>query len=222
MDNLLKKIVWLFVIAPAVYLAFVWKRLPEKVAMHFDWHGNVDRYGSKRELITMVIILTVVSAATYLLLTNIYRIDPKKYAADNKTRLQRIGFGVTVFLSAVVCMLIYSSTHGNMKFNARFILAGVGLMFAFLGNYMHNNKPNYFAGFRLPWTLENEDNWKKTHSLAGKIWFGGGLLVAIACLLIQDTKTSIMVFFSITVIMTIIPIVYSYRLYREQKTLHNS
>ena len=53
MDKFLKRIVWLIVIIPAIYLAIVWNKLPEKVAMHFDLKGNVDRFGSKNELIIM-------------------------------------------------------------------------------------------------------------------------------------------------------------------------
>ncbi|MDQ2752120.1 MAG: SdpI family protein, partial [Bacteroidota bacterium] len=35
-----------------------------------------------------------------------------------------------------------------------------------MGNNFYNIKPNYFAGYRLPWTLESEENWRKTHHLA--------------------------------------------------------
>ncbi len=78
MNSILKKIVWLVMAAPAVYLALVWNKLPERVAMHFDLKGNPDRFGNKSELITMILILAVVNAVVYLILTNIYRIDPKK------------------------------------------------------------------------------------------------------------------------------------------------
>jgi len=218
MDTILKKLVWPILAIPIIYLAIIWNKLPDQVALHFDLHGNVDRYGSKKELILMITILTAVSAGTYLLLTNIYRIDPKKYAAENKTRLQRMGFGVSVFLTAVLCWVLYSTYRGSIHFTMNFILAAIGLLFAFMGNYMHNIKPNYFAGFRLPWTLENEENWRKTHLLAGRIWFGGGLLVAVACLLIPIAEIALIVFFAITVTMAIIPIIYSYRLYRKQKS----
>jgi uncharacterized membrane protein len=218
MNNLLKKIVWPIIVLPAVYLAVIWKYLPEKIAMHFDLRGNADRFGSKHELLTAIIILTVMNAAVFLLLTNIYRIDPKKYAAENKSRLTKIGFTISVFLSAVLCLIIYTAYRGSFKFNMGFIFAGVGLLFAFIGNYMHNIKPNYFAGFRLPWTLENEENWRKTHLLAGKLWFGGGLFLAVVCLLLPPV-VSIIVFFAVMLTITIIPAVYSYRLYKQQKSM---
>ncbi len=217
LDIFLKRIVWVIILIPAAYLAISWNNLPETVAMHFDLKGNPDRFGRKNELITMSIILIVMNAIVYLILTNIYRIDPKRYAAENKSRLYRIGFAVSVFMSGVLCLIIYSGTHGNIKFSTRLILAGIGLLFAFIGNYMHNIKPNYFAGFRLPWTLENEDNWRKTHLLGGKLWFVGGLVIAVICLILPPVA-SMVAFFTIMFVVVIIPAIYSYRLYKKQKS----
>jgi len=50
-------------------------------------------------------------------------------------------------------MIIYTGIHTEKKFNTQFIFAGVGLLFSFIGNYMHTLKPDYFAGLRLPWTV---------------------------------------------------------------------
>lgn len=220
MNSLLKKMVWPLMAAPAIYLAIVWKSLPEKVAMHFTLKGEADRFGSRNELITTIIIMTVVNIIVYLLLTNIWRIDPKKNAAENRNRIATIGFATVVLLSAVMCMIIYSASRGNISFSTGLIFSGVGLFLAILGNYLPNMKPNYFAGFRLPWTLENEENWRKTHQLAGRLWFGGGLILAVICLFLP-AKAAIIVFFTIMVTITLIPCVYSFRLYRQQKNIHS-
>jgi uncharacterized membrane protein len=86
---------------------------------------------------------------------------------------------------------------------------------------MHNIKPNYFAGFRLPWTLENEDNWRKTHLLGGKLWFVGGLFIAVICLLLPPVA-SMVAFFTIMFTVVLIPAIYSYRLYKKQKSLNST
>lgn len=214
MNKLLNRIVWPIIAIPLVYLAFVWKKLPDRIAVHFNLEGTPDRFGSKNELLVMALVLTGMNILIYLILPNIYRIDPKKYAAENKPRLQRIAFVICVFMAAILCLLIFASMEGSMKFSTKWIFAGVGLLFCFIGNYMHTIKPNYFAGFRLPWTLENEENWKKTHLLGGKLFFAGGLLIAVLCLLVP-VKVSIIVFFSVTITVTLIPCIYSYLLYRK-------
>ena len=154
------------------------------------------------------------------MLSNIYKIDPKRYAAENKGRLQRIGFAVGIFMSALCCFIIYSTVKGDIELGMRYVFAGVGLLLSLIGNYMHNIKPNYFAGLRIPWTLNNEENWRKTHLMAGKLWFAGGLIIAILCLLLPDT-ISLIIFFTLTMILVIIPVVYSYRLYKKNKEAEN-
>ena len=48
-----------------------------------------------------------------------------------------------------------------------------------MGNYMPKLKVNHTVGIRLPWTLQSEDNWHKTHRLAGKLWVLGGLILLL-------------------------------------------
>jgi len=81
MEKFMRKIIWLIIVVPAIYLAFVWNSLPASIAMHYDLQGNIDRYGDRNELLTLIMILTGLNLLIYLLLPNIYRIDPKKYAA---------------------------------------------------------------------------------------------------------------------------------------------
>ena len=214
MTRYFKYLIWLIALVPLVYLLSIWKALPEEMAMHFDLKGNPDRYGNKSELLVMAAVLSAMSILIYFVLSNIYKIDPKKYAADNKDRLRRMGFAIAVFIIALTCFIIYSTSKGTMKMSMRYIFAGVGLLLCLIGNYMHTIKPNYFAGLRLPWTLNNEDNWRKTHLLAGKLWFIGGLATAILCLLVPDT-VAIVLFFIAIMVLILVPVIYSYRLYRK-------
>jgi uncharacterized membrane protein len=220
MDIVLKRIVWLIMIVPLIYLAIVWDKLPERIAMHFDIHGNPDQYNSKNEFLFFIGIMLVASVVAYLLLTNIWRIDPKKYAAENKDRLQKIGFAVVTFFSAVECIVIYTSLRGSLKLDLRLLFALIGLFWAVIANYMNNLRPNYFAGFRLPWTLESEENWRRTHHLASKLWFAGGLLITAICIF-ASTTFSIISIFSILTIVTVIPIVYSYLFYKKHKSVNS-
>jgi len=218
MDKFLKRIVWLFIVAPFGYLAVVWNKLPQTIATHFDIHGKADKYNSKKEFLLFMAIMLLASIAFYLILTNIYRIDPKKYAAENKGRLQKIAFTVVIFLAALQSLIIYTGLQRGImhKLDLRFLFALMGVFFAVLGNYMNNLKPNYFAGFRLPWTLENPDNWRYTHHLVSKLWFGGGLLITIVALC-TSTTIAMIGFFIVVAAVTIIPIIYSYRFYKKQK-----
>lgn len=221
MNKILNRVVWLVILAPGIYLAIVWNKLPEIIPVHFDIKGNADRYGNKKELLLPVIIISALSLFVYFLFVNVYRLNPKKYVAENKNRFQRIGFAVSVFLASITCYLIYSCIKsGGSPFNLRLIFGGIGLLWCIIGNYMYNIKPNYFAGFRTKWTLNNEENWKKTHLLAGKLWFIGGLLLTVVCLC-SSQNAVVIIFLAISLAITIIPGIYSYRLYKKQKAFNS-
>ncbi|HTD42217.1 MAG TPA: SdpI family protein, partial [Mucilaginibacter sp.] len=97
----------------------------------------------------------------------------------------------------------------------------VGLLFAFIGNIMHSIKPNYFAGVRTPWTLEDDDTWRATHRLAGKLWFTGGIALTIAVLLLP-VKAGMIVFMSMIAILVLIPVIYSYIYYKKHHPLNQN
>lgn len=215
METILRRVIWIIILIPAAYLALIWNHVPQTVPIHFDINGNVDGYTNRNNFLVLMITLTVVNMIVYLIVKNIYRMDPKKYAARNKDRMQRIGFYVSTYLSAIWIMLIYEIAHNDVSMTMKFVFVAMGLLFALLGNNMYNIKPNYFAGIRLPWTLENEDNWKKTHRLAGRLWFFGGLFFAIASFFLANKSAG---YFGIIIlsILIIIPVFYSYNLYKNQ------
>lgn len=216
MNKQMTRLVWLVALFPVIYIILIWKQLPEKVAMHFDINGEPDRYGNKTELALMTGILFVLSVGVYYLLANINRIDPKRYAMENTSRFRKIGFAVAVFMSGLTCFIIYSSINGGSKIDTSLILAAVSFLLAVIGNYMPNLKPNYFAGMRLPWTLEDPENWKATHALAGKIWFIGGILLGIGCFVLP-AKAAFVVFMTGVVAMVLIPAVFSWQFYMNKK-----
>lgn len=219
MKKLLHILVWVIALSPFVYLGWLWPGMPEKVAMHYDLHGTPDRYGNRKELIVLLAVIAVISLLIYYLLPLVYKIDPKKTAIDNKHRLKSLAIAITVFMSFISIAIISSAYNSNVKLNMQLIFGAIGLFWCIMGNYMYNIKPNYFAGFRLPWTLNNEENWRKTHWLAAKLLFGGGLLIFI-CAIFLPKSILIASVIAIAAISMIIPIVYSYRLFRKQKALN--
>ena len=195
---------------PFIYLAYIWNRLSEKVPMHWNASGEIDDYGNKKELFFMLLL---VIGLPYLIFMVIPRIDPKQKLQNMGNKLNSLRFILSIFMSALAIFILYSVQHETSSPELIFTL--VGLMFAFLGNYFKTIKPNYFIGIRTPWTLENEEVWKKTHLLGGKMWFIGGLLMAMTFVL--PNPFNLYIFLGITAIISIIPIVYSYLEFKKLK-----
>ncbi len=207
--------VLLILCIPLVYLASVYKSLPDIVATHFGIDGKPNGFGTKTEFAGIVLFMALTAMGVYLLIKNIHKIDPKKSAKFSSDSMNKIALGIVIFFTGLNILIVYSTIKNEFVFH-KLMLPFVGLFFAFLGNVMYSVKQNYFVGIRTPWTLESEDIWRKTHQLGGKLWFAGGLLIAIVTLLLNNTA-SFAFFLSVAGFIVIVPVVYSYMLFRKSK-----
>ena len=203
------------VLLPFVYLAYIWNDLPEKVPMHWNINGDVDRFGSKYELLLIPILLPLL---VYIIFLIVPKIDRKNKLKEMGGKYQSLKTLLTIFMSALALFIMYMAKNDSTN-NPNYIVLIMGLLFVFLGNYFKTIKPNYFIGIKTPWTLENETVWKETHILAGKMWFVGGLVI-VFCSLILAKEINFTLFAIITVIITVVPVVYSYLLFRKIKEAH--
>lgn len=211
MKKLIKELpIIAIIVLPAIYLATIWTTLSDKVPMHWNVNGEIDRYGSKNELLLLSIGLPLV---IYILLTFIQKIDPKNNLDKMGNKFNRIKWIITIFVVALSCIIIYTSKQGT-ELKTNLIPIILGIFFLVLGNYFKTIKPNYFMGIRTAWTLENEVVWKKTHEFAGKLWFVGGIIIVLSSLVL-DIKMSLVFLITVTAIITIIPIGYSYKLHNK-------
>lgn len=205
----------LILLAPIVYLASVYTNLPDSVPVHFGADGLPDRYGSKSELWALVSILAGVGLMTYLLLTNLPKVDPKRAQGQSMESVGKMAMATVLLLGLIGLMVIRSAITGEIGGSMLFVV--LGLFLAYTGNLMHSVKPNYFFGIRLPWTLENEDNWRKTHQLGSKIWVVGGVLISALSLLLP-VRLQVTALLVLIALMVVIPGVYSYSLYRKMSS----
>ena len=205
-------IIWLL---PVLYFLKIYNSIPQTVPVHFGLDGTADRYGSKQELIWMFIILSAITIGIYFLITNLPRIDPKKTAGYSAATFKKLSLTLVVFLSALQLFIINATVSGSFSMS-KFMLPLIGLLFAFLGNLMHSVKPNYFFGIRTPWALEDENTWRATHQLAGKLWLAGGIAITIATLLFSY-KTGFIIMICIVTAITLIPVIFSYQYYKKNK-----
>jgi len=204
MEKFKKEIPYLLIaLLPFAYLIYIWPSLPQKVPMHWNGSGEIDRWGDKSETIILPFLM---SGLVYFIFLVIPKIDPKGKLQNMGNKLNDFRLALSCFMCILSIYILYSIKTNNADPKILFPL--LGLLFAFLGNYMKTMKPNYFIGFRTPWTLENEEVWKKTHKLGGSLWFIGGLLMMLTFLL--HGKTQFYTFIGITAVISIIPIIYSY------------
>ncbi|GAB3965125.1 hypothetical protein GCM10028806_03790 [Spirosoma terrae] len=200
--------------SPFVFLFIVWNELPSTFPTHFSISGEPDRFGNKTEVLT---VMGVITAFLYTILTVIPYIDPKKrLTAANYDRVRR---SFSLLWSGFLVIMFWAIWRGiSTEIVPTLTTSFVCLLFAALGNVMVSLPSNYFVGIRTPWTLDNQDNWRKTHRLAGRIWVIGGVVGFIGGLFLPEPYKVIWVLV-ITAIISLVPMGYSYWLYRKQLVL---
>ncbi|MGN4822009.1 SdpI family protein [Bacillus cereus group sp. MYBK139-2] len=156
--------------------AYAWPNLPDTMAIHWGTEG-VNGYASK---FNAMLLLLGIMIFTYVLLTITSKIDPKKKNYDKFSKgYMIINYSVVVLLFLVNMLVIGVGLGYDIPMNSTpFIL--VGLLFIVIGNYLPQCKPNYFVGIKTPWTLSNEEVWRKTHRFSGKVFVVLGVIMILS------------------------------------------
>ena len=205
----------IFVLLPFAYAAWVYPSLPPTIPIHFNMEGKADGWGSRESIFIGPAILGFVSFFVYLLMINIRKIDPKRYEGADDKMYAQYGLFLVAFLSVLSLVIILSAVNQDIPVE-KLVFGIMGFAFAIMGLFMPRLKQNYIAGYRLPWTLEDEKNWQSTHSLAGKYWLYGGLLQSITAILLQG-KWIFITFMLILAVMVIAPLIHSFTFFKRQK-----
>lgn len=199
---------------PFIYLAYIWNDLPDKVPMHWNLVGEIDRYGSKGELLIIPILLPLLA---YIMMILIPKIDPKDKIKNMGNKYQSIKLVLIIFMSCLAVFLINISKEQSLG-NSNYIIIFLGALIMMIGNYFKTIKANYFIGIRTPWTLESEVVWNETHKMAGMLWFLGGLAIILHSI-VYFHKSNFAFLIVISIVITLVPVVYSYFRFRKHKTL---
>ena len=195
------------ILLPLLWGLIIWSQLPNQIPIHFNVAGQANNFQSKP--------LAVFGLPLFLLLVHLFVIFMTARDPKNRTMNEKMGkviYWLTPIVSLSVFYLIYSKALGSTTNPSIVVSALLGLIFVIMGNYMPKLKVNHTVGIRLPWTIQSEDNWHKTHRLAGKLWVIGGLILLLEAG-IQFAVPYVMGIVILTIVL--IPILYSYQLSRE-------
>jgi uncharacterized membrane protein len=215
--NLLIALVLLAI--PFGYAAYIYPSLPNTIPTHFNYKGEADGFGGKDSIFLGPGILGATGLFTFFLLSNIKNFDPKRYKAEDDGMFKKFAIFMVAFLSLLGLVITISAATPGINVT-KLLLPLIGFSFAIIGWYMPKIHQNYFAGFKLPWTLENVDNWNATHKVAGKIWLYGGLFQTLATITLPSFL-GFVCFMIATVIMIAIPTVFSYRMFKKGNVIES-
>ena len=197
------------------------QQLPaENIPVHWNAEGVADRFSDKSEALFLLWLLPGSALLGAFVFAILPQIEPMR---DNlfKSRKAYNAIWITTMLLflGIHCGIAYMMVIGSgkeMQSNefVRFVIAGTGLLFIILGNYLPKTRQNWFLGIRTPWTLSSEFTWEKTHRLAGRLFVLVGLICMISAFVV-DGIGLVFVVTGASVGSALISAIYSFIIYRN-------
>lgn len=182
-----------------------------QVPIHWGASGEANGYGPAwlGFLMTPAITLAVV-----LVFAVIPRVEPRRLHLERSGPAYRTLAGTTVLLSLGLQVVLVLAGTGHAVPVALVIGAGVGILFAVLGNVMGTVRSNFLFGIRTPWTLTSELAWDRTHRLAGRMFVVGGLVTFLTSFA-GNTTLLLAVLLGAVVLTATVGTIYSYQVWRS-------
>ena len=188
-----------------IFNILFYDKMPAELPTHWNFQGEADDYSSKFH--AMVVIqgfLVLMNAFLCFMLDS----DPKNNKQYN------LVMTISKLSMPAIMLLIYIITvmagFGREVKVSTILPIFIGLLFIAIGNYLPKIKRNYTMGIKLPWTLNSDENWRRTHRLGGICFVIIGL-----CLILSVFLKSEIVFLVPLILGGIVPAIYSYYLYTK-------
>ena len=190
---------------PILMGLYYWNELPVEMPIHFDVNGEADGFASKG---FAVIGLPFLMAGFNLIMHLASRLEKRKENYSKELE-QFVYFIVPIICNILFPIILFKSMGENVRIEI-IIPVFLCITLTIIGNYLPKCKQNSTMGIKIPWTLKSEENWNKTHHMAGYLWMASGIVGLIASLL--GAPIICLLIFAIVVI---VPTVYSYILHKK-------
>lgn len=195
----------LVILLPILVGVILWNQLPERIPSHWNMAGEIDDWSSKT---FAVFGMPLILLAFQWLCACATSADPKK--KNHSDKILHLVFWIIPVLNIVLSVFTYSAAMGKNVPIEMLMPILFGVMFIAIGNYLPKCRQNYTIGIKIPWTLNSEENWNRTHRLTGWVWVIGGLVVMVSGFFV-----GFWLFLAVTLVMVLVPFIYSYILHRK-------
>ena len=185
----------------------LYSRLPERVPTHFDFSGTPDGWSSRTfAVFGLPCLLAALNVFLYACLNR----DPKR--ANMSGALKTVSQWSLPVLSVLCYGLTLTAALGYPSRIEIVVPLLTGILLLVIGNYLPKTKQSYTMGIRLPWTLQSEENWNRTHRLSGFLWVAAGAAFILLSLL---RLWNIWLLGALLLALIFVPIGYSYFLHKK-------
>ena len=226
----MKKVMWIISFISLIGTAIVLQFMPDRVPMHYDAAGNIDRWGSKYEnLIFPVFILAV--SLFWTLIIRYFEKKADKPTADKESAgsgsnvkvLGIVGPAMAVMFTVMQGFILHGAyTEAVSGAERQAIDLGkvscilMGVIFIILGNYMTKTRINGVVGVRMSWSMYNDNTWRKSNRFGAYAIMIAGVLTIIAAVLMKSSFGAMMVMVGCITIASVATAIYAHGVYVQE------
>ena len=223
----MKKIMWAISCVSLVGTAAVLQFMPDRVPMHYDIAGNIDRWGSKYENLIFPVIIIILSLFMTVL-TGHY--EKKAIAAMSEKKRAEAGSNVrvlgiagallaamfTIMQAFILCGSYREAVSGADRQAVdmgKVAVILLGVMMIVLGNFMPKTRSNSAVGFRMRWSMFNDTTWQKSNRFGAFAIIAAGILTVLLAVLIKSSLAAMIAALGLIAVAAIATAVYSHKVY---------
>jgi len=168
-----KLFILIIIICSFILSVFLYPKMPEMMASHWNKNGEVDSYKPR---FWTLFLMPLISLVIFLLSSFFPKIDPlKRNVKKFRKHFDNFIVLIIVFLFYIYLLSIFWNLGYRFEMG-KLIIPAIGLLFYYSGALIAKSKRNWFIGIKTPWTLSSDNVWDKTHKIGSKLLKASGII----------------------------------------------
>lgn len=165
------------VVAIAILVLYGLQTIPgdQQVPVHWNIQGEVDFTLAARWALWIGPLEVAIVAIAFL----IARVNLPTHEFEAGAHLTTASISIALAAGLFIQIVVTLGANGVALDMTQLAALFIGYVMLVIGNYLPKSQANRSAGIRLPWTLNSDANWTRTHQFAGKAFMLAGVLSLI-------------------------------------------
>lgn len=226
----MKKLIWAISFISLSGTVIVIQFMPESVPMHYDAAGNIDRWGSKYENLIFPMLILAMSFFWILIMRYFEKkalnsTDEKERASakSNAKVLGIVGLCMAAMFTVMQAFMLYGAYSESVSGTAQWTVdigkvsvILMGIIFIVLGNYMTKTRINSIVGFRVSWSMYNDNTWRKSNRFGAYAIMVAGVVTIIITVILNNSFGAAMSAVGAVILAAVATLVYTHKVYVQE------
>lgn len=192
------------------YVAWIYPSLPDPMPTHWNAAGQANEATAK---VIGAPLIAAIPLFIFIIFKLIPLVSPRGFRTESFASVLNILMMVSVIFGCVIGFGVIRAGLDESMNVTTYVLIAVGFLLVVLGNFLGKVRKNFFLGIRTPWTLASDEVWAKTHRLGGWCFVVAGIIMTTMGLIAPPNLMNWVI--PVVVLIAVIPVVYSFIIYRK-------